>query len=229
MSKKRKTVNSQLVKYPVLIVKPHNKEYQTDERVNHFIMKAFGRGIAEYEAWPSKLPELVRNRAITEFLHSPTFKKKTHLFFLDSDTCPVNDFAIERLLSFGKDVIAGITPIVRVDNDIQCMWSAQKDDEYYGWDDLPKTLFKADRIGGTTLLLSRKVLEKLEPPYQITEYNDNMTNVKLSEDYYFSDKIKKAGFDIWVDPDTVCHHYHMFNLLEIYNIWKQCQKKIYTK
>ena len=230
---KRTLLAGGIKKYPVLIVKPHNVEYIVDERVGQFIMKAFQRGVGEYLSYPSKVPELARNRAIQQFLHStePAFAKKTHIFFLDADTCPVNDFAIERLLGLKKDVVGGVAPIVRTNNNtISCMWSAimKGEDgkrENIGIGELPKKLFKADRVGGTTLLMSRRALEKLKPPYQMTTYNDSWTDVKLSEDYYFSDKIREAGFDIWVDPETVCNHYHNFNLLDIFAIWEQSQKK----
>lgn len=230
---RRNRTSLELRKCPVLIAKPHNIECKTDERVNQFIMKAFQRGVGEYHGVPTKMPELGRNVAIQEFLHNPAHANKTHIFFIDADTRPVNDFAIERLLGLGKDVIAGVTPIVRSkDKAIDCMWSVitvnNKDGkkENIGIDELPKSLFKAERVGGTTLLVSRKVLQKLEPPYQQTTWNDDVTDMKLSEDFYFSDKIREAGFDIWVDPETICHHYHDMDLLDVFGIYETMQKRI---
>ncbi len=212
--------------YSVLIAKPHNIECQTDERVTGFCMKSLERGVAEYLSIPSKLPELARNYAIHEFLHNPKHAKKTHLFFLDADTKPVNEYTIELLLSHNKDVVAGVTPIFRIkDREINCMWSAVIKDndklENLGIDELPKKLFKADRVGGTTLLLSRKVLKALKTPYQESKYNETVTNIKLSEDFDFCEKIKEAGFDIWVDPTCVCSHYHLIDILDIFQIYKQ--------
>lgn len=220
--------------YSVLIVKPYNKECMVDERVNQFIMKAFSRGIGEYLSFSTKLPELARNRAICEFLHNPIHKKKTHIFFLDADTEPMDDYAIERLLHHNKDVVAGVTPIVRMtDSSLNCMWSAMVDNKgqlaNIGIGELPKKLFKAERAGGTTLLISRKVLEKLKPPYQKTVFNDKFTDVVKSEDIYFCDKVKEAGFDIYIDPTVVCHHYHRFDLLDIFSVWKQAKQKNETK
>ncbi len=231
--------------YSVLLVKPHNIEYRTDERVNVFCSKAVARGIAEVIPVPSKLPEMARNWAIDQFLNNPAHARKTHIFFLDADTCPRNDFAIEQLLIQGKDVIAGVTPIFRLKDeglftydelrnlnvkseDIKCMWSVvHKTDEkrdYYGIDELPAKPFIADRVGGTTLLISRRVLQKLKPPYQKTEYNETITGVKLSEDYDFCEKIKAAGFDIWVDPTCICSHYHVIDILDIFAIYKQSRQ-----
>jgi hypothetical protein len=214
--------------HSVLIVKPHNIENQTNEWTNKFIMQAFERGIGEYWSAPTKSPELARNKGINKFLHDPNHMSKTHLFFIDDDSPPIETFAIEQLRSHNKPVIAGVTPIVRVHpKDLDCMWSAILEDKKtrtmsnIGIDDLPKKIFKARRVGGTCLLLQRKVLEKLKPPYQKTTFNDNYTDVKLSEDVYFADKIIEAGFDIWVDPDVQCHHYHIFDLLDIFAIVRQ--------
>jgi len=135
-------------------------------------------------------------------------------------------FCIEKLLGLNKDVVAGITPIVRdKGKDIRCMWSAvvggDNSKETIGIDQLPNKLFKVKRVGGTTLLIKRRVLEKLEKPYQKTTYNENMTDVSLSEDYYFSDKIRDAGFEIWVDPTEECDHYHIMNLRDVFDIYRQ--------
>jgi len=215
----------------VLIVKPHRVDNQVDERVDKFIMKAFQRGIAEYMPIGSKTPDLPRNIAIDEFLHSSRFRDKAHIFFLDADTEPVNDYCIERLLGYNKDVIAGITPIWRTKTDtVSCMWSAIVKNkqsggfENVGIDELPKKLFKADRTGGTTLLVSRKALSELKPPYQQTHYNKDWTNVDLSEDFDFCDKLHAAGFDIWIDPNEVCHHYHLLDILDVFEAYRKALK-----
>lgn len=217
--------------WPVLVVKPHRVDFQTDERVSAFIMKAFERGICEYMPMGSKLPEYARNKGIASLLENPLYADKTHIFFLDADTYPVNDYAIERLLSIDKDVVCGVTPIKLQagENGFALGWNVQRKredggHENYAIEELPDKPFKIDRVGGTTVLIKRHVLEKLEKPYQKTEFLDDFTNVKLSEDFYFSQKLTDAGFEIWCDPLTVCHHYHTVDLLDIFEVWKQAKK-----
>ena len=211
----------------VLIVKPHNVQYQTDQRCSDWIMKAFQRGVGEPIAIPTKIPELGRNWAIEQFLTNPQHKDKTHIFFIDSDTVPMNDFAIESLMRHNKPVVAGVTPIVRKGEELRCMWSVIIDDptkpdnmDTIGILDLPKKLFKAKRVGGTTLLIRRDVLEKLTVPYQKSTFNEKITAQTDSEDYYFSDNIRKAGYTIFVDPDVQCHHYHNTDLLDVFAAYK---------
>lgn len=215
---------------PVLIVKPHNIEFNTDERVSIFCMKAFQRGVANYYPVGSKLPEFARNVGIKEFLNTPEMQKHSHIFFLDADTEPLNERAIERLLSLDKDVVCGVTPVkIGTDDTFEVGWNVQKcnDDgkhENYGIDELPGELFKIDRVGGTTLLIKRRVLEKLaetDEPFQKCVYRKDYTNVKLSEDYFFSERITKAGFSIWCDPLTQCHHYHKVDLLDMMAVYRQ--------
>ena len=217
---------------PVLIVRPHRDDNRTQQQTSAFITRAIVRGIAECQPLPSKAPELARNYAIADFLEN--HRRKTHIFFLDDDSTPKNNFAIELLLRHDKPVICGVTPIWRYGKslkDFSLLWSAviQKPDgklDNIGVDELPKKPFKAYRTGGTCLLIERKVLEKLEPPYQKTTFNDTVTDVKLSEDMYFSDKIRKAGFEIWCDPKVICSHYHVIDILDVFSVYNTAMKKL---
>lgn len=216
--------------HPVLIVKPHNIQFQTDERVNCFIMRAFNRRIGEYFPVGCKLPEFGRNKSMAEFLRLPGMAKKTHIFFLDADTEPADKYAIERLMTLDKDVACGVTPIkLGTDKTFSLGWNVQrrKEDgshENYDIDELPKKPFRIDRVGGTTVLVKRHVIEKLaemDGPFQKSEFNEDVTNIKLSEDYYFSQKITEAGFQIWCDPAVVCHHYHNIDILDMMQVYHQ--------
>lgn len=219
-------------KCSVLIAKPHNVECKTDERTNNFIMKAFERGLAEYSPIQSKLPELARNKIIHEFLCDKKNRDKEYIFFLDDDSPPIDQFAIEYLRQQNKPVACGVTPIVVVHpNELDCRWSAAmklredgKPDLIGIWD-LPKKPFKAVGVGGTCMLIHRRVLEKLKPPYQKNTFDDTYENIMFSEDLYFTEKIREAGFDIWVYPEIQCHHYHQFDLLDVHAVARQVREK----
>lgn len=228
--RRQQTVNTVAKEPPVLIVRPHKPENLTQQQTSAFITRAIIRRIAECQPFPSKAPELARNYAIADFLAN--YPKKTHIFFLDDDSPPRNPFAIERLLSLNKPVVCGVTPIWRyskTQESFDLLWSAIVSKEGHteeapkldniGIDELPKTIFKAYRTGGTCLLIRRDVLEKLTKPYQKTTYNDDVTDVTKSEDIYFCDQIRKAGFDIWVDPETVCSHYHNLDILDVFQVY----------
>lgn len=228
---------------PVLIVRPHKQEGVTCEATSQFLSKAFRRGIADYMCLASTTPDIARNKGIEVFLHDKFHKKQTHLFFLDDDSTPMEDYVIERLMSLDKPVVAGVTPIMRKKEGIDfkkihllgqgivrnehiknvLYWSPiVKNDkgelENIGVDELPGSLFVAHRTGGTGLMLRRDVLEKLKPPYQKFEFDEKQINLLRSEDVYFSDKLREAGFDIWIDPKSICHHFHTLDILDMFQI-----------
>lgn len=56
-------------------------------------------------------------------------------------------------------------------------------------------------------LVSRKVFETLEVPWFMNGYNPE-ADIYVSQDFYFSDKARKAGFKVYVDHDCskkICH------------------------
>ncbi|HUT44908.1 MAG TPA: hypothetical protein VMX36_01435 [Sedimentisphaerales bacterium] len=213
---------------PVLIVRPYHPEGLTSEETHDFLSFCFASRIADISGRKSKVPEIARNIYIDEFLHSKEHAHKTHIFFLDDDSPPLENEAIIKLLRHGKPVVCAPTPICRYLHYLQQIafyWNTQgltdehtEDNpqfEIYQVGELPKRLFKCYRTGGTGLLVQRNVLERLKPPYQMTTYNETWTGVVKSEDTYFSDLIRKAGFEIWADGNTVCHHYHRLDILDM--------------
>jgi hypothetical protein len=225
---------------PVMIVRPHREEGWTCEETSQFVMKAFARGIADYMPLRSMTPDIARNKAITMFLHDPAYQGMSHIFFLDDDSPPWNDYVLEKLLSHKKPIVAGVTPIVRKRSEIDyskaqyqekefldCYWNTilMKDGKMQniGIDELPKKPFVAHRMGGTCLMIERRVLEKLKEPYQKFEFKANQIDLNRSEDVYFCDQIRDAGFEILVDPDCYCHHYHRWDLLDVFSMTMQAK------
>jgi len=222
---------------PVLIVRPQKPEViHSCQPTDKFVTRAIVRGIAECQSLNTKAPELARNYCIADFLRN--HPKKTHIFFLDDDSPPQDNFAIEKLLVKDKPVICAPTPIWRSEKDLKhfhLLWNTivtapghTKDNQKLdnlGADELPKKLFKCWRVGGTGLLVRRDVLQKLKPPYQVTTYNESHTDVLTSEDIYFSDKIREAGYDIWADPETVCRHFHALDILDVFSVYLQARKE----
>jgi len=175
--------------------------------------------IAVRDAVQARVPEVARNTLIDRFLNDPMYKDMTHVFFLDADTCPFNPYALRVLRGLDKDVISMVTPTFWEDEK-KFRWNVKVDDgstlgRALEIDELPNKLFKCHAVGGSAILVRRNVLEKLEKPYMKTTWNEDITNFQQGEDYYFCQKIKEAGFDLWVDPEIVCKHFHTVDLLEM--------------
>jgi hypothetical protein len=233
----RKEIQAKRRPFPVLIGVPVPK---IDQKITSDLSMFIEACAAQRVAWtcriPSNLAEYARNKIIDAFLNDPDHKGFTHLLFMDHDTAPVDPYMLNRLLAHDKDVVAGITPIFlpgrvvieeveedgvkkRIRREIppSFQWNVQVSDRKGNLplNVLSPDLFKAEKVGGTSILIKRHVLEKLPRPFQESTLNKNHDEFIATEDYYFCDQIRKAGFDIWIDPTLMCHHYHTVDLLEM--------------
>lgn len=222
---------STLSKAHTLIAMPTQLNHIVDVETSAFCASVCARSIASWLPIPSRTAEDGRTALIKSFLNE--HKKATHLLFLDADTSPDNRFAIERLLSHNKDVVAGVTPCYISDSK-KFRWSVRIEDKEseFGvrWlrpNELPNRLFKAEAVGGTTILIKRHVLEKMSMPYQFTVRDvEGSFATTMSEDIYFSKKIQSLGFDIWVDPTVECHHRNMIDLLQMMKMIESLSREI---
>ena len=73
-------------------------------------------------------------------------------------------------------------------------------------------LIEVELAGSACLLIRRRVLEALEPPYFQMELDDDRLLIKDSEDFAFCRKARKAGFSIWLDTDQPCGHYRALDM-----------------
>jgi hypothetical protein len=187
--------------------------------LSNFLSGAAARRIGLPKTMDSRNPENARNAMIQEFLHNPDFAHHTHILFVDADTAPIDPYAIEKLLSADKPVISGITPIAyKPKTQMGMFWNVRvegKDRNIWISEVPEKELFKAEYVGASFLLIRRDVLEKLSKPYMKTEYDFEQIQFVKGEDYYLCEKIRNAGFDIWIDPEVQCHHWHSMDMLEM--------------
>lgn len=175
--------------------------------------------MALYE--PSRFASLGRNSVIYKTLEY--LPGATHVFFIDRDVVPDGDAVkdtIERLLAHDKDIVVGATPIYKGGP----VWSVMKYDPDEEFDnifnpipyaELPDKLFRAHHFGGTTVLIKRHVLEKMEWPW----YEDVFapTGLLLGQDLFFTAKAKRFGFELWCDPTIRCQHWRQTDLKQVFD------------
>jgi hypothetical protein len=68
--------------------------------------------------------------------------------------------------------------------------------------------------GGGCLFIHREVMEKVPAPLFRWQLNPDGPGV-ISEDYFFCEKARKAGFKVWTHGDFAVTHYHQVDLGEI--------------
>jgi GT2 family glycosyltransferase len=67
-------------------------------------------------------------------------------------------------------------------------------------------LMEVELVGTACLLIHRRVLEALDPPYFKMVLDDDCLYIKDSEDFTFCRKARAAGFSVWLDTDQPCSH-----------------------
>lgn len=130
-----------------------------------------------------------------------------YLFFVDYDVAvPAN--ALIKLLSLKVPIAAGVYHLKQIPSYPLIFvkgWTGAFEDYEAG------DLIKADGVGMGCTLIRMDVFDKMEPPYfktvpGYTPENPNEMLGYMTEDIYFCDKARNAGFDIVVDTSIQCGH-----------------------
>ena len=123
----------------------------------------------------------------------------THLLLLDDDMIYEPD-SINRLLAHNKDVVGAKYSVRRI------VESGNHEVIEYGEDEKSDTeLFKCDALGGGLLLINTDVFRKVSQPHFGYKWHDNGM-VEMSNDWFFCEKAREVGYDIWCDPTVKAGH-----------------------
>lgn len=152
-----------------------------------------------------------RNMCVEALLQSDC----THIWFVDSDTVPQPD-AMNLLLGADKDVITGVTRVLKEDTDkIQKAVpmvavfdpnATNPDGTKGGYRPVmrAKGIGPIDVCGASCLMIKRAVFEKLgdQPLFTEESWGDNR-----GEDFRFCQKLAEAGVEMWAHFDVKCVHW----------------------
>lgn len=159
-----------------------------------------------------------RNRVVHQFLEGCT---DDWLLFIDADmTFTVDDFnliahhAHERKapvvggLCFGQDgYFAGPFPQL-----VPTLFARNSDGGYVAMHDYPEGMVEVDATGCAFLLIHRSVLIQIRKRQQLGkwswfgEYPELSIDSWVSEDVTFCERVKQAGFPIWVHTGAKIGH-----------------------
>lgn len=133
-----------------------------------------------------------------------------YLFFLDDDVIPPPD-TLPRLIQHNRDIVCGM--YFRRQEPLYPVMMKEIEGKGTQWiaEFAPNSLVEADLVGCGCMLIKRKVLEIMDPPWFVWKCDPfRFPNVpqfeRCSEDYDFCRKARKLGFKLYVDTSIKCLH-----------------------
>lgn len=147
-----------------------------------------------------------RNFCIQEFLKTDY----DYLMFIDSDMIPPH-YTLQYLLNADKDAITGVAHALKRDSD----GITKKIPITLRWDSIKKGyvvhqgkgIEQIDVSGLYCILIKRKVLDRIKPPWTVSLQMDDPNAKSRGEDFYLCEKMAENGFKLFADYRVVCGHY----------------------
>jgi hypothetical protein len=194
-----------MAKPSICIATPNLGEIATDNVVNLLSWFASGKYALKWYAPQHVKPwDRARNLCHKAFLESGM----DYLFFLDEHTVPPVD-VLDRLLADDKDIVSATAQILKTDGGKHVLipMAMRWDNGAQGY--RPHFGSGLEAVDVTTLaatLIKRKVMEAVPRPAFRFTYTDEFGTDGLSEDFYFCERAKAAGFEICNDYRILCSH-----------------------
>jgi len=154
---------------------------------------------------PYQRTDLYRNKMAELLLKTDM----THLLMLDLDHIHPPDIIqrLARWVLMDDDIkIVGGLNFRRGEPFEPCAFIQGDDGHVYAPADWGQGLVAVDYLGTGSILISREVVEELEPPWFYNDYSKAWESNYPGEDMGFSIKARKAGFKLWLDTTTTSPH-----------------------
>ena len=152
--------------------------------------------------------DVARNHAALELIRSEEY---THVIMLDIDHVHpvdiVQRFSRWFMLDPEVKVVGGMN-FKRSDPHSPCCFFINEDGDVATPAVWEQGLIEVDAIGTGSIMISREVFERIEPPWFFNTYNkeDVMRDIWPGEDMGFSELCRKAGIKMFVDTTTTSPH-----------------------
>lgn len=128
--------------------------------------------------------------------------KCTHIFFMDHDQVFAED-TVTRLLAHDKDIVAAPynmkqyplqTTVILLDK------NGKRRNK------LPKKMFTCEALGCGCMLVKMEVFDKIQFPWFQIYINPETRKLEMSEDVWFCNQARQAGYEIFCDPTIKVGH-----------------------
>jgi len=129
-------------------------------------------------------------------------KNPDYILFLDSDQVFLPAM-LDCLISLNQDVVSALcfqrmrphNPAIRIKGKVYKDFNEGE-------------ILEVDQVGMACILIRSEVFKKIKPPWFKCEWRkkDGKEDL-LMEDFYFSEKLKKAGYKIFVNTGVISEHF----------------------
>lgn len=197
-----------LIENPSVFISVLNQGQIRPELANMLLVMSRS-GLKIHVEYPNAKPEQTnRNDIIKRFLKTDY----THLLMLDSDIVPKKNPL--EMIKCGKPIINVAAPQWHEDD----LYFVAMDKVEDGWKQLPidrrRSLQEVDATGNASMIIQRKVLENVEPPW--FEFGwDSYGRHSEGMEFRFCDKARRAGYSIWVHFDYLASHFKELDLVKV--------------
>ncbi|MHA1854063.1 MAG: hypothetical protein ACTSUF_11245 [Candidatus Heimdallarchaeaceae archaeon] len=159
-----------------------------------------------------------RNKIVQKFLQSDF----DYLLMIDDDVIPPMN--ILELADFQKDIISAVCFSFQQNMNVPLTLKQSKEGDYNvdmfkGYEGLVET----DAVGTGCLMLSRKVLEDIQAPFNDIIDEDGIR--KFGHDVAFCKKAKEKGYKVYCNLNYSCQHKVTFDLKKLYSTLMQITRK----
>lgn len=193
-----------------------------DWRAFRSLQKAAAAYGAPFDTPKGEPRERNRNMCVRQFLsHGDKF---THLLFVDDDTIVPTD-CIDMLLTADVPIACGVQPLLLPHDDIDhlvynVMRFGTQESTKPVWPDWltwnpPVGPFEIQYAGFGCVLIRREVLDQMGFPWFREDYGNQNGEWNITEDIFFCDKARRAGFTVYGVADVVCGHVKPVDLRDI--------------
>lgn len=113
---------------------------------------------------------------------------------------------LARLRAHNKDAVAAMTA-TRQPGHQWLTFEFNKEDGFKQVDPV-KPLQRMDGVGAGCMLFKADVFRKIPPPWFATIVSDDGSELLATSDFYFFDKCRQYGVEVWVDATLESPHQH---------------------
>lgn len=149
-----------------------------------------------------------------EMLNDICAETFSHALWIDDDMTFPADLA-QRLIAAQKDLI-GVNSMRK--DPKRLIYTARYDDGSFVKSKGKTGIEKIGRIGLGFLLMRLEPVRKTQPPHFEIRWDDERKTYR-GEDYYFIDKMKAAGSELWVDHDLSNECGHIGSIVYEYKLY----------